>query len=153
MPYFLQSVAEHINKNYPQSLDSLCIVIPNRRGALYLKKHLGALITGASWIPEILSAEDFVERLSGVPSAGELALTFDLFEAYNKVVGDEAVNFEQFLRWAPQVLQDFNEVDRYLVDSTTVFENLKDIKEIESWSLGTEQLSAMQEKYLNFMRN
>ncbi|MGZ3864585.1 MAG: PD-(D/E)XK nuclease family protein [Bacteroidia bacterium] len=134
-------------------MDSLCVVIPNRRGALYLKKHLGALINGASWIPEILSAEDFVERLSEIPSAGELALTFDLFEAYNKVVGDEAVNFEQFLRWAPQVLQDFNEVDRYLVNSTTVFENLKDIKEIESWSLGTEQLSQMQEKYLNFMRN
>ncbi|MGZ6489910.1 MAG: PD-(D/E)XK nuclease family protein [Bacteroidia bacterium] len=153
MPYFLQSVAEHINKNYSASMDSLCVVIPNRRGALYLKKHLGALINGASWIPEILSAEDFVERLSEIPSAGELALTFDLFEAYNKVVGDEAVNFEQFLRWAPQVLQDFNEVDRYLVNSTTVFENLKDIKEIESWSLGTEQLSQMQEKYLNFMRN
>lgn len=131
----------------------MCVVIPNRRGALYLKKHLGALITGASWIPEILSAEDFVERLSEIPSAGELALTFDLFEAYNKILGAEAVNFEQFLRWAPQVLQDFNEVDRYLVDSTIVFENLKDIKEIESWSLGTEQPSQMQEKYLNFMRN
>jgi ATP-dependent helicase/nuclease subunit B len=153
LPYFLQSVAEHINKNYSDNLDSLCVVIPNRRGALYLKKHLGALITGASWIPEILSAEDFVEKLSEIPSAGELALTFDLFEAYNKVVGAEAVNFEQFLRWAPQVMQDFNEVDRYLVDSKTVFENLKDIKEIESWSLGTEEPSPMQEKYLSFMRN
>ncbi len=153
MPYFLQSVAEHINKNYSDSLDSLCVVIPNRRGALYLKKHLGALITEASWIPEILSAEDFVEKLSEIPAAGELALTFDLFEAYNKILGAEAVNFEQFLRWAPQVMQDFNEVDRYLIHSSTVFENLKDIKEIESWSLGGDDLSPMQEKYLQFMRN
>ncbi len=153
MPYFLQSVAEHINKNYSDSLDSLCVVIPNRRGALYLKKHLGALITEASWIPEILSAEDFVEKLSEIPAAGELALTFDLFGAYNKVLGAEAVNFEQFLRWAPQVMQDFNEVDRYLINSATVFENLKDIKEIESWSLGGDDLSPMQEKYLKFMQN
>ena len=153
MPYFLQSVAEHINKNYSDSLDSLCVVIPNRRGALYLKKHLGAMITEASWIPEILSAEDFVEKLSQIPAAGELALTFDLFGAYNKVLGAEAVNFEQFLRWAPQVMQDFNEVDRYLINSETVFENLKDIKEIESWSLGGDDLSPMQKKYLDFMRD
>src|SRR4051812_41228723 len=153
MPYFFQSGAEHIKKKYNDSLDFLCVVIPNRRGALYLKKHLGALITESSWIPEILSAEDFVEKLSEIPAAGELALTFDLFEAYNKVVGPEAVNFEQFLRWAPQVMQDFNEVDRYLIDSSTVFENLKNIREIESWSLGKDELSPMQEKYLKFMQN
>ncbi|HWY37409.1 MAG TPA: PD-(D/E)XK nuclease family protein [Bacteroidia bacterium] len=153
MPYFLRSVAEYINKNYKDEFDSLCVVIPNRRGALYLKKHLGALITGASWIPEILSAEDFIEKISEIPTAGELALTFDLFEAYREILGGEAVNFEQFLRWAPQVMQDFNEVDRYLINPETVFENLKDIKEIESWSLGSDELSPMQKKYLEFMQN
>ena len=112
MPYFLQSVAEHINKNYKDQLDSLCVVIPNRRGALYLKKHLGALITQVSWIPEILPAEDFIEKISETPTAGELTLTFDLFEAYKKILGAEAVSFEMFLRWAPQVMQDFNEIDR-----------------------------------------
>src|SRR5207253_7754533 len=65
----------------------------------------------------------------------------------------EAVSFEQFLRWAPQVMQDFNEVDRYLVESETVFENLKNIKEIENWSLSGEDLSPMQKSYLKFMQN
>lgn len=134
-------------------MDSLLVVIPNRRGALYLKKHLGNLVNGFEWVPGIMAAENFIETLSGLPTGGELTLTFDLYEAYREVLQNEAVSFEQFLRWAPQVLQDFNEVDRYLVASETVFENLKNIKEIENWSLSGEDLSAMQKSYLLFMQN
>ncbi len=151
VPFFLELVAQHIYKNYAGQSDSLLVVIPNRRGALYLKKHLGALVSGFDWVPEIMAAENFIETLSGLPTGGELTLTFDLYETYLKTVAGEAVSFEQFLRWSPQVMQDFNEVDRYLIDSEKVFENLKSIKEIENWSLSGEKLSPMQEKYLAFM--
>ena len=153
MPYFLELVAQHIHKNYANDLDSLCVVLPNKRGGLYLKKHLAGILNKPAWIPDILSAEDFIEKISDLPTASELTLTFTLYDAYCKVTEAEAVSFEQFLRWAPQVMQDFNEIDRYLIDYTTVFENLRDIKEIESWSLAEEELSAMQENYLAFMRN
>lgn len=153
MPFFLELLAGHIHKNYAGQEDSLLVVIPNRRGALYLKKHLAGLVQGFAWVPEIMAAENFVETLSGIPTGGELTLTFDLYEAYLQTQQNEAVSFEQFLRWAPQVMQDFNEVDRYLVDSEKVFENLRNIKEIENWSLGGEELSAMQKRYLEFMQN
>jgi len=152
VPFFLELTAQHIHKNYAGQMDSLLVVIPNRRGALYLKKHLGNLVNGFAWVPEIMAAENFVETLSGIPTGGELTLTFDLYDAYLKTVQSNAVTFEQFLRWAPQVMQDFNEVDRYLVDSEKVFENLKNIKEIENWSLAGEELSPMQKRYLEFMQ-
>ena len=84
VPFFLELVAEHIHKNYAGQNDSLLVVIPNRRGALYLKKHLGALVNGYDWVPEIMAAENFIETLSGLPTGGELTLTFDLYEAYLK---------------------------------------------------------------------
>jgi len=153
MPYFLELVAQHIHKNYSDDLDSLCVVLPNKRGGLYLKKHLAGILGKPAWIPEIISAEDFVAKISELPTASELTLTFELYDTYCKVVEAEAVSFEQFLRWAPQVMQDFNEIDRYLIDPKTIFENLRDIKEIESWSLAEEKLSTMQENYLTFMQN
>jgi hypothetical protein len=153
MPYFLELVAQHIHKNYANDLDSLCVVLPNKRGGLYLKKHLAGILSKPAWIPEIISAEDFVAKISELPTASELTLTFELYDTYCKVVGSESVSFEQFLRWAPQVMQDFNEIDRYLIEPKTIFENLRDIKEIESWSLAEETLSAMQENYLAFMKN
>ena len=153
MPFFLELVAEHIHKNYAGCEDELLVVIPNRRGALFLKKHLAARVNDFAWVPEITAAENFIETLSGLPTGGELTLTFDLYDAYLSELQGEAVSFEQFLRWAPQVMQDFSEVDRYLVDSEKVFENLKSIKEIENWSLSANDLSPMQQRYLDFMRN
>jgi len=153
MPYFLESVAQHIHKNYAEQLDSLCVVLPNKRGGLYLKKHLAGILSKPAWIPDIISAEDFIEKISGLPTASELTITFSLYDAYCRVTESNAVSFEQFLRWAPQVMQDFNEIDRYLINHQTVFENLREIKEIESWSLAEEKLSAMQENYLAFMKN
>lgn len=153
MPYFLELVAQHIHKNYAGNLDSLCVVLPNKRGGLYLKKHLAGILNKPAWIPEIISAEDFIEKISQLPTAPELTLTFELYNTYCSVVQNNTVSFEQFLRWAPQVMQDFNEIDRYLIDPDTVFENLRNIKEIESWSLAEEKLTAMQENYLAFMQN
>jgi len=153
MSYFLESVAQHIHKNYAGDLDSLCVVLPNKRGGLYLKKHLAGILSKPAWIPDIISAEDFIEKISGLPTASELNITFSLYDAYCRVTESNAVSFEQFLRWAPQVMQDFNEIDRYLINHQTVFENLREIKEIESWSLAEEKLSAMQENYLAFMKN
>lgn len=153
MPFFLELVAEHIHKNYAGQEDSILVVIPNRRGALYLKKHLAARINGFAWVPGITAAETFIESLSGLPTGNELTLTFDLYEAYLSELQSEAVSFEQFLRWAPQVMQDFNEVDRYLVDAGQVFDNLRNIKEIENWSLSAGELSPMQRRYLDFMRS
>jgi ATP-dependent helicase/nuclease subunit B len=152
MPYFLESVAQHIHKNYANQLDSLCVVLPNKRGGLYLKKHLAGMLDKPAWIPDIVSAEDFIEKVSGLPTASELTITFGLYDAYCTVTESNAVSFEQFLRWAPQVMQDFNEIDRYLINHQTVFENLREIKEIESWSLAKEKLTAIQNSYLDFMR-
>ncbi|HEX7413513.1 MAG TPA: hypothetical protein VF411_05660, partial [Bacteroidia bacterium] len=153
MSYFLESVAQHIHTKYADHLDSLCVVLPNKRGGLYLKKHLASMLDKPAWIPDIISIEDFIEKLSGLPTASELTTTFSLYDAYCKITEVNAVSFEQFLRWTPQVIQDFNEIDRYLINHETVFENLKEIREIESWSLAEEKLSSMQENYLVFMKN
>lgn len=152
MLHFLETVAAHIKQNHAAQLSSLCVVLPNKRGGLYLKKHLSHLLEKPSWIPDIISTEELITRLSGLSTASDLTLTFYLYDAYVSVTADKAAGFEQFLRWAPQVLQDFNEIDRYLVNHETVFTNLREIKEIESWSLSQEKLSRAQENYLAFMQ-
>ena len=44
----------------------------------------------------------------------------------------------------------FNELDRYLVDAKSLFTNLRDIKELEQWSLNSAELTPFQEKYVAF---
>jgi hypothetical protein len=47
-------------------------------------------------------------------------------------------------------LQDFNEADRYLVDTDSLYQNLKEIKEIENWSLSADDLTPTQQDYVEF---
>jgi hypothetical protein len=148
---FLKSLADHIYQDYKDNTENLCIVLPNKRGALFLKKHLATVYQKTIWLPAMISAEDLVAELSGLKTLEELDLLCHLYESYKACYGEKAETFDSFARWGHLILQDFNEIDRYLADSSKLYENLKEIKVIENWSLGQEQLSEFQINYLEFM--
>ncbi|MBP7809120.1 MAG: PD-(D/E)XK nuclease family protein [Bacteroidia bacterium] len=152
MHAFLYQVAQHIEQNYKENLDSLCIVLPNKRGALFLKNHLAQVYKKTIWLPTIISAEDFISELSGLQNLEDVDLICRLYESYKAVYAEQAEPFDSFAKWGNLILQDFNEIDRYLADAVALYQNLKEIKEIENWSLGEEELSEFQINYINFMR-
>lgn len=148
---FLRSVAEHVFGQYKDTLETLCIVLPGKRASTFLKRHLAEVAGRTIWVPEIITAEDLVAELSGLQTAEEIDLICLLYESYVACIGPEAESFESFARWGNLILQDFNEIDRYLADPVQLYENLRDIKVIENWSLGEEKLSDHQTNYLHFM--
>lgn len=146
-------MAQHLLSNYKDKLEHLCIVLPNKRGALYLKKHLAQHDEKAGWLPTIISAEELIAQLSGLKNLDEIDLVCHLFESYKKCYGTDAEPFESFVKWGQLILQDFNEIDRYLADTEQLYENLREIKVIENWSLGAETLTNYQTNYLKFMNS
>jgi ATP-dependent helicase/nuclease subunit B len=150
---FLKLVAEHIHRHYKDKAENLCIVLPGKRGALFLKQYLGQTFGKTIWLPTIISAEDLITELSGLKTLEELDLMCHLYESYRECYGENAEPFESFAKWGQLILQDFNEIDRYLADPGQLYENLKEIKVIENWSLGAEELSEFQQKYLRFMNS
>lgn len=148
---FLKSVAEYIHSNYKDKVENLCIVLPNRRGALFLKQYLAQVFAKTIWVPTIISAEDFINEISGLKPIDEIDLICQLYESYRDCYGEKAEPFDSFSKWGQLILQDFNEIDRYLADSEQLYENLRDIKVIENWSLGNETLSEFQKDYIEFM--
>jgi hypothetical protein len=60
--------------------------------------------------------------------------------------------FESFANWAKTVLQDFNEIDRYLLEPDKVLKYLENIKEIEHWSVDVDQRTTLIENYLAFWK-
>ncbi len=150
---FLRSVADYIFERYKDNVENLCIVLPNKRAALFLKNHLASVFSKTIWLPQIISAEELVEELSGLKTIEEIDLICHLYESYKKCYGQDAETFDSFAKWGQLILQDFNEIDRYLADSEQLYENLKDIKVIENWSLGAETLTEYQTNYLRFMNS
>ena len=151
MTPFLQYIAQYVAQHHPNDTERLCIVLPNKRGALYLKQHLAKAFQKTIWLPAIISAEELVAELSGLQQADSIDLICDLYAVYVSILKEKAESFDAFAKWGTLMLQDFNEADRYLVDTDALYQNLKEIKEIESWSLNAEKLTTTQQDYVDFM--
>ncbi|MCE3280057.1 MAG: nuclease family protein [Bacteroidetes bacterium] len=151
MQSFLEKTVQYLYKKYGDDISDLCIVLPNRRAGLFLKTHLSNNLKKTFWSPQILATEDFVALLSELQPADSTTLLFDLYETVKKCNSQNAETFDEFSKWGQILLSDFNEIDRYLIDAKQLFGNLKNIKELESWSLNTdEELTDFQKQYLVF---
>ena len=150
MEKFLEKTAEYLFQHYGSEVSGLCIVLPNRRGGLYLKKYLGQQIGKTSWSPAIYSVEDFIIGLSGLRVAEQTHLLFELYEVHKLIEGEKAQPFEEFLSWGPQLLQDFNEVDNYLVDPEELFRYLNEARALSLWNLDHRPLTDFEKQYLHF---
>ncbi|MBI2720825.1 MAG: PD-(D/E)XK nuclease family protein [Bacteroidetes bacterium] len=150
---FLQQVAQYIYEHYKDNVEKLCIVLPNKRGALFLKQHLAQEFGKTIWLPTIISAQDLISEISELKTIEEIDLICYLYDSYATCYGSKAEPFDSFTKWGQLILQDFNEIDRYLADSEQLYENLKDIKVIENWSLNDEKLTEFQINYLEFMNS
>jgi ATP-dependent helicase/nuclease subunit B len=151
MQSFLNLVAHHIHSHYKDNVEKLCIVLPSKRGAIFFKQHLAQVFGKTIWLPHIISAEDIINELSELQISNDIDSICSLYESYSACYGSDAEPFDSFVKWGHLILQDFNEIDRYLANPKQLYENLKNIKEIENWSLSAEELSPYQKNYLRFM--
>jgi hypothetical protein len=150
---FLQKTAQYLIATFNNDLDDLCIVLPNRRGGLFLRKYLAAEVGKVTWAPTVFSIEDFITEISGLQEVENLHLLFELYEVHREIEGANAQSFDEFLRWAPQLLSDFNETDRYLADAKELFTTLTETRAISLWNVDGQPLTEFEKKYLQFYQS
>lgn len=153
MKSFLEEIAEHLVKNHSvKELKDIAIILPSKRAGLHLKTALSQLIQKTFWAPKIITLDDFIVDQHPMDPVNSIAVHFELYHCYRQIF-EEPGNFDSFHNWSSQVLNDFNEIDRYLIPKEEIFKNLKDIKEIESWSFNNDELSEGQIKFMEFWEN
>jgi len=125
---FLNRLADYLIKNKLLTSNTK-VILPNKRAGLFLKKELLTLLKSPTFLPSFLSIEEFIQSLSELEPLDNIHLQFELYKSYKEVVPtSEQDSFEKFIQWAPVVLQDFNEIDSYVVDADKIFTNLSDLK-------------------------
>ncbi len=165
---FLEEVVEIVLRKYATETDAVTIVFPNRRAGLFFQKYLSEKITSPIWSPEIISIEDFIKSLSNLQSADKLDLIFELYKVFKKLNKSDE-NFDKFFYWGNIMLQDFDELDKFLVDPELLFKNLIHVKNLENnldylqeeqkniimefWESFGEKLSSHQKGFLGIWDN
>ncbi|WP_346881723.1 PD-(D/E)XK nuclease family protein [uncultured Algibacter sp.] len=128
----------------------LIFVVPSKRAGLFLKHELIKVIEQTIFSPQILSIEEFVGELSQLNSITNTELLFEFYNTYNLLTKKEnQESFDTFSKWAQIILQDFNEIDRYLIKQDKIFNYLSAIQDLKHWSL-EEHKTEFVKNYLTF---
>jgi hypothetical protein len=150
---FLDKIANVIITEYKSVLAETVIVLPNKRAKIFLVEALKRQTEENIFSPEIISIEDFIQEISGIRTVDPIELLFEFYEVYLSITQKkDQQSFELFANWAKTLLQDFNEIDRYLLDSNHVLSYLKDIEDIKKWGIEVENKTQLLENYIDFWK-
>ena len=154
MKSFLEEIVDQLISKHSKNLEEVTIVLPSKRAIVFFKYYLSKRLEKPVWLPKLISIEDFMLEISELELIDNLRLQFMFFKVYKEFYKeDEIESFDQFLRWSQTALYDFNEIDRHLVDSETIFTNLTNLKELELWSLNDQELTPFQLNYIHFFES
>ena len=135
MTAFIPRLADELAAR--KDLAELTVVFPNKRPAAFLARELTQRARGAVLMPEMTAVSDFLERQTPYIRAEKFETLLDLYEAYRRLArpsGYSPQTLEQFLGWAPVLLADFDEIDKFLLPPEEILGNVAAIKEMETWA-------------------
>ncbi len=140
MQQFLKLVADVYCRHERENLLDYCFIFPNKRSSTFFTDYLRQAMRGAPFImPQIMSMTDFVASFSDLIEASRYEQLFTLYRCYDRL-SQEIADFDKFLFWGEMLLNDFNDVDSYMVDPERLFVNVKRLKEINANYFTPEQI-------------
>jgi len=143
---FLFQVAELFYKKCGNEISRLAFVFPNQRAGIFFKKYLSEIADGPVFSPAILTISDLFSQLSDKQVADRISMLFTLYTLYGRISGSTE-SFDEFLYWGEMLLNDFDDVDKYLVNARMLFSNVTDLREIEN------DFSFLNEKQIEAIRS
>ncbi|HEX2969191.1 MAG TPA: PD-(D/E)XK nuclease family protein [Bacteroidales bacterium] len=131
MEYFLERIARELRNEFGNNLRKHCLVFPGRRAGLYMLKYLSSGLQKPVWAPSTYTINELFRSLSSLQPAGNELLLFELFRIYSSI-RKEPGSFDDFYFWGDMLINDFDDTDKYLASASSLFENIRDLKEIDT---------------------
>ncbi len=145
MEKFLKETAFYILSKYEDILTDTALVFPNRRSGLFFQKYLSSFSSKPFFSPPVYTISDLVGNVSGLLKDDEFSLIVDLWKTYCEITSSTET-LDDFYYRGEILLQDFNDIDKYLVDAEKLFKNIKSLKDID---YGFDFLSEDQLRFLS----
>lgn len=152
MSTFIENVLRDI-KEKNLDFSNIIFILPSKRAGIFLNNKLKNYINKTSFAPQILSIEDFIQSVSKLNQISGVELLFYFYSVYKSITPiNQIETFDSFSKWAQILIQDFNEIDRYLIPNHQIFDYISDIQELNHWAL-EEKKTELISNYLNFWKN
>ena len=130
MVAFVEEVASDLYSRYGREVSRLRILFPSRRAQLFFTDALSRLTDVPIWQPQFESIDRLMTSIAGIEHGERVRLITELYNVYREFHPDE--KFDKFYFWGEMLLNDFDAIDKYLIDADVLFANISDLKQIES---------------------
>ena len=132
MKTFLNECIARILKEN-KDLSKITVILPTQRLCSIFVSLLSKEINSPQFSPNIYSIRDFVSNLSDLSKASKTEEYLNLYKVYKEVFKNNLnKNFENFIKWAPTLISDFNKIDSNMIDSKLIFKDLYEYQKMEN---------------------
>jgi hypothetical protein len=130
MNSYIYRVANQFYNHFDLEITKFTFVFPNRRAGIFFQRYISDIADKPLFSPEILTIDECFMASTQLKVADKTEMLFILYDIYLKISGSSDT-FDTFLYWGEVLLSDFNEVDKYLIDTNQLFRNITEWKEID----------------------
>jgi hypothetical protein len=128
---FLEKIASAYYRHHASELADVIFVFPNRRAGLFFQYYLKKIVRQPVFAPSTITINELFSQLSSLQTIDKVGLLFRLYAIYQRVSKKEET-FDHFVYWGEMLINDFDDVDKYLVDAKQLFTNVTELKEIDN---------------------
>lgn len=148
---FLKTVADDIYKRFNGDLADIAVVFPNKRASLFFNEYLLQNSKKPLWSPIYITISELFEQQSNLMKGDSILLVSKLYKAYCKHT-KSTESIDKFYQWGELLIKDFDDIDKNLVDASSIFANLHDLRNIgnAAETLDEEQRNAIEQFFHNF---
>lgn len=152
MKTFLQETVEDILKKFGDDLENIQIIFPNNRTGYFFQAAFAKVVNKTVWSPKTFTIQAYIAKLGRIQKIDRIALVFILYDSFKAINPEFNMSFDAFFGLGELILNDFNEVDSYLVDVDQIFTNIKKLHEIDQKYSGftEEQIEIIKQYWINF---
>lgn len=151
MDSFLKDTAQKINQKYSNEIHQICFVFPNKRTKIFFRKAYAETINRTDFAPDMKEIRFIINGFTKLTEPDRLSMLFDIYNIFSDIVKEkpniQKYDFDSFYRLSEIILNDFNEIDNWLIDVNKIFRDIRDIQEIN------EQFSDFEPELKDILRN
>lgn len=151
MESFLKLVAADLYQRTQGDLAHTAVVFPNKRASLFFNEYLAKEADTPIWSPAYISISELFRNLSDWEVGDSVKLVCELYKVFCQETQSKET-LDDFYFWGEMLIADFDDADKNMVDTDSLFANLQDLRNImdDYKFLDEEQEKAIQQFFQNF---
>ena len=130
-------------------LSQTVVVLPGKRPVVFLKQILKEQ-KYEGFLPEFFTVDELIKKISGKQHIQGISLWLFGYDVYKKIYPEETL--ENFLKWFPTLLKDWDDMLKFGEEDKAVLEYMLDDERIKNWGETLGDGDNARKRNLNFWK-